>query len=186
MNDHTCSCLQPRRFKRSKSGRPYARRRIRSSAARARRSTCSCLRTALRCLAVQCCISRRVRRHFLSPIARGNIARELFLDPSRRRLFPQWESVALGLLKNLRLSAGRHVGDPAFTDFIASLRRESIFSANGGTGTTSSTSWTERRRSIIRSWATSGSITPHLRSMTNPSSGSSSTPRGPQARANES
>jgi len=60
-----------------------------------------------------------------SPSARGNVVRQLFLDPARRVLFPKWENVALALLKSFRLSAGRHVGDPAFTSLIEELRGES-------------------------------------------------------------
>jgi len=59
------------------------------------------------------------------PDARGNVVRQLFLDPARRALFPQWENVALGLLKSVRLNAGRQVGDPAFVSFIEELRSES-------------------------------------------------------------
>ncbi|MGP6159034.1 MAG: hypothetical protein ACLPYS_16255 [Vulcanimicrobiaceae bacterium] len=39
---------------------------------------------------------------------------------SRRRLFPQWENVAISLLRNARLNAGNHGDDPAF----AALFRE--------------------------------------------------------------
>lgn len=59
------------------------------------------------------------------PVAHGNVVRQVFLDPSRRTLFPQWESVARTLLRNFRISAGRHAGDPTFTSLIAGLRDES-------------------------------------------------------------
>jgi transcriptional regulator with XRE-family HTH domain len=59
------------------------------------------------------------------PVARGNVVRQMFLDPSRRTLFPQWESVARTLLQSFRISAGRHAGDPAFAELIAGLRAES-------------------------------------------------------------
>jgi transcriptional regulator with XRE-family HTH domain len=60
-----------------------------------------------------------------SPIAQGNVVRQLFLDPSRRRLFPRWEHVALGVLKNFRLNAGRYAGDPAFAALAEELREKS-------------------------------------------------------------
>jgi transcriptional regulator with XRE-family HTH domain len=58
--------------------------------------------------------------------ARGNVVRQLFLDPSRRSLFPHWESVARSLLQNFRINAGRNAGDPAFDELIAGLREESV------------------------------------------------------------
>jgi len=60
-----------------------------------------------------------------TPVAKGNIVRQLFLDPARRQFFPQWESVALGVIKSLRLNAARLIGDPDFAAFVAGLREES-------------------------------------------------------------
>jgi len=60
-----------------------------------------------------------------SPAAHGNVVREVFLDPSRRRLFPDWESVARRLLQAFRLSLGSHVGDPANADAVRDLRDRS-------------------------------------------------------------
>jgi transcriptional regulator with XRE-family HTH domain len=59
------------------------------------------------------------------PVARGNVVRQIFLDPSRRMLFPEWKSVARTLLQSFRISAGRHAGDPAFAELIIGLRAES-------------------------------------------------------------
>ncbi len=59
------------------------------------------------------------------PVARGNIVRQMFLDPSRRTLFPDWEHVARTLLHNVRARAGSHAGDPSFTALITDLRDES-------------------------------------------------------------
>jgi transcriptional regulator with XRE-family HTH domain len=60
-----------------------------------------------------------------SVTARGNVVRQMFLDQSRRTLFPDWESVARALLQSFRMNAGRHAGDPAFGELIAGLRSES-------------------------------------------------------------
>ncbi len=60
-----------------------------------------------------------------SAIARGNVVRQMFLDPTRRTLFPNWEGVARALLQSFRINAGRHAGDPAFGELIADLRGES-------------------------------------------------------------
>ena len=60
-----------------------------------------------------------------SPMAHGNVVREVFLDPSRRRLFPDWESVARRLLQAFRLSLGSHVSDPANADAVRDLRDQS-------------------------------------------------------------
>jgi transcriptional regulator with XRE-family HTH domain len=59
------------------------------------------------------------------PIARGNVVRQVFLDPARRTFFPEWEAVARTLLQSFRVNAGRHVGDPAFAELIAELRAQS-------------------------------------------------------------
>jgi hypothetical protein len=59
------------------------------------------------------------------PVARGNIVRQMFLDPSRRTLFPDWEDVARTLLQNVRARAASHAGDPAFVELVAGLRDES-------------------------------------------------------------
>jgi hypothetical protein len=57
--------------------------------------------------------------------AHRNVVRQLFLDPTRRTLFPHWEAVARSLLQNFRINAGRHSGDPAFDELVEELRRES-------------------------------------------------------------
>lgn len=55
-------------------------------------------------------------------VARGNVVRQIFLDVSRRRLFPDWEGVARTILQSFRINAGRHADDPAFDELIAELR----------------------------------------------------------------
>ena len=60
-----------------------------------------------------------------APVARGNVVRQVFLDPTRRTLFPDWEEVARTVLQSFRINAGRHAGEPAFGELIAELRHES-------------------------------------------------------------
>ena len=54
-----------------------------------------------------------------------NLIWTIFVEPYSRRLFVEWEETARGLLAALRESAGRHAGDPAFDELIASLRQHS-------------------------------------------------------------
>lgn len=48
-----------------------------------------------------------------------------FMDPVVRTLVLQWEERARGLLGQFRASAGRHAGDPSFTELITCLRENS-------------------------------------------------------------
>jgi transcriptional regulator with XRE-family HTH domain len=59
------------------------------------------------------------------PIARGNAVRLIFLDPDRRALFPDWESIARTMLDMFRVSAARYPADQAFTSVIDDLSAES-------------------------------------------------------------
>ena len=54
-----------------------------------------------------------------------NVVYQLFLDPNRRRLFPEWEQLARRVVEQFRLSAGRHAGEPSFAALIAHLRERS-------------------------------------------------------------
>jgi transcriptional regulator with XRE-family HTH domain len=59
------------------------------------------------------------------PIARGNALRRIFLDSSRRALFPDWETVARTMLHMFRLTAGRYAADPSYASLTEDLRAES-------------------------------------------------------------
>lgn len=56
---------------------------------------------------------------------RPNLARWLFSRPDARRAFPEWESVAQGVLARLRTATGRHPGDPRYTELVEELRTTS-------------------------------------------------------------
>ncbi|GAA4605798.1 transcriptional regulator with XRE-family HTH domain [Actinoplanes octamycinicus] len=55
------------------------------------------------------------------PLERRNIARQTFLDPAARTLYPQWEAVAADTVAFLHLDAGRHPGDPLLAAMIGEL-----------------------------------------------------------------
>lgn len=55
------------------------------------------------------------------PPARRNVARQAFLDPAARSLYPQWEAVAAETVAFLHLDAGRHPSDPLLAEMIGEL-----------------------------------------------------------------
>ncbi|MEW2635047.1 helix-turn-helix transcriptional regulator [Streptomyces sp. NPDC048389] len=56
---------------------------------------------------------------------RSNLARHVFLDPSARDLYPQWDDVARQTVGFLRLSAGRRPGDARLGRVVTELSRRS-------------------------------------------------------------
>jgi transcriptional regulator with XRE-family HTH domain len=50
-----------------------------------------------------------------------NWARVVFLDPSSRNLFADWESKASDVVGQLRMDAGQHVADPVLNELIGEL-----------------------------------------------------------------
>lgn len=54
-----------------------------------------------------------------------NVLHQIFLDPSRRALFPDWELLARRIVEQFRVSAGRYSGDPSFAALIAHVSERS-------------------------------------------------------------
>ncbi len=54
-----------------------------------------------------------------------NVLHQILLQPSRRRLFPEWEPIARRVVEQFRVSAARKAGDPAFAELIAYLHERS-------------------------------------------------------------
>jgi len=48
-----------------------------------------------------------------------------FTDPARRDVFPDWERSSRLLVAKFRADSARHIGDPAFEQLIAALRKSS-------------------------------------------------------------
>jgi transcriptional regulator with XRE-family HTH domain len=57
----------------------------------------------------------------VGPGGRPNTARHLFLDPSARDYYPDWERVAEETVAYLRLDAGRHPRDPKLAALVGEL-----------------------------------------------------------------
>ncbi|MEV4703205.1 helix-turn-helix transcriptional regulator [Actinoplanes sp. NPDC049316] len=55
------------------------------------------------------------------PAGQRNKARFMFLDPTARALYAQWEKVAAETVAVLRLDAGRHPGDPHLAALVGEL-----------------------------------------------------------------
>ena len=55
------------------------------------------------------------------PAAGDNLARRHFLDPSARRLRPEWESDAVTVVAGLRVQAARHPGDQRIEQLVREL-----------------------------------------------------------------
>ncbi|QWQ40624.1 helix-turn-helix transcriptional regulator [Streptomyces sp. YPW6] len=53
--------------------------------------------------------------------ARWNLALQVFLDPTARRMYPRWEEVARQTVGFLRLSGGRRPRDPRLAEVVARL-----------------------------------------------------------------
>ncbi|MFF7634134.1 helix-turn-helix transcriptional regulator [Kitasatospora sp. NPDC008050] len=56
-----------------------------------------------------------------STLTQRNVARQVFLDPSARECYPQWEAVAAETVSYLRLDAGRHPDDPKLSALVGEL-----------------------------------------------------------------
>ncbi|MBV8749630.1 MAG: helix-turn-helix domain-containing protein [Candidatus Eremiobacteraeota bacterium] len=54
-----------------------------------------------------------------------NVLHQLLLDPTRRALFPEWETIARRVVEAFRLDAARHTGDPSFAALTAYLHERS-------------------------------------------------------------
>jgi transcriptional regulator with XRE-family HTH domain len=61
----------------------------------------------------------------LNPDDRPNLQRMLFLDPHTRELYADWETRARASVACLRLTTGRHRGDPRLAALIGELSMES-------------------------------------------------------------
>jgi transcriptional regulator with XRE-family HTH domain len=59
----------------------------------------------------------------------GNMLRALFLDPGSRRMYPDWEDVAVETVASLRASAGSDLDDPRLIQLVGEL---SVKSADFG------------------------------------------------------
>ncbi len=60
--------------------------------------------------------------HTRLPVRERNVVWQMFMNPMTRRLIVDWEANAQGLLSLLRVSCGRHAGDPSFTELIDELQ----------------------------------------------------------------
>jgi transcriptional regulator with XRE-family HTH domain len=58
------------------------------------------------------------------PASRNHIW-QMFMDPARRTLMPDWERTARRMVAKFRADSARHIGDPAFELLIDSLRAAS-------------------------------------------------------------
>ncbi|MEU6590576.1 helix-turn-helix transcriptional regulator [Streptomyces sp. NPDC046881] len=50
-----------------------------------------------------------------------NVARQVFLDPAGRELYPEWSAVAAQTVAHLRVSAGRYAADPELCALVGEL-----------------------------------------------------------------
>jgi PAS domain-containing protein len=55
------------------------------------------------------------------PVSERNAARHLFLDPTARDFYPEWDTVAEETVAYLRLDAGRHPKDPKLAALVGEL-----------------------------------------------------------------
>jgi transcriptional regulator with XRE-family HTH domain len=58
------------------------------------------------------------------PLARNHVW-AMFMDPSRRTLYTDWEHAARQIVAKFRADSARNIGDPAFEELIATLRASS-------------------------------------------------------------
>lgn len=66
-----------------------------------------------------------VSGHSAVPEGSRNIARQVFLDPATRALYPQWAQIAEETVGHLRLDAGQHPGDPVLEELTRELSARS-------------------------------------------------------------
>ncbi len=59
------------------------------------------------------------------PLRERNVIWALFTNPTRRRLYVNWEQVAQDTLARFRVSYGQYAGDPLFTELVEDLQRAS-------------------------------------------------------------
>lgn len=59
------------------------------------------------------------------PAAERNVARQFFLEPASRELYPDWSNVAAEVVGYLRLDAGRYPDDPALAALVGTLSIQS-------------------------------------------------------------